>query len=663
MAVVALNVKTRQPYAQGEEFGPVGAYEQLDGTVQFAVDPDHPGNGLITDLKLAPTDDTGRVTFAADFRIIKPVSLERGNRRLLLDVLNRGKPLALGMFNNSPAADPLTEPWQPGNGFLMRQGYTVVWCGWQHDVPPVPGLLGIRVPEAVSDDGAISGRVSITFQPTAPVQVQMLSDRMHRPYPSNNLESWDDVLTVQDHEEAPPQNIPRDQWSFARLENGRVTPDASHIYMGSGFQAGKIYRLLYSTSGAPVVGLGLLATRDFVSFLRFGTGSEGNPCHDELEYAYAFGESQSGRFLRHFLYLALNQDEEDRTVFDGLIPHIAGARRGEFNQRFGQPSSTGLLSSSNLFPFADTEQTDPETGRTDGLLSRLAARGKVPKIFFTNSACEYWRGDASLTHVSLEGERDLSPPEPVRIYYFAGTQHASGTFPPTDTNAARGVRGQQQFNWVDYRPLLRTALVNLDRWVTSGEAPPPSRYPRIDDGTAVPAESVAAAFSLIPGMNFPEHPSHLSRLDFGPEDGIASRVPPIVGKPYVNLVSAVDRDGNELGGILLPDLTTPLGTHTGWNLRHADIGGTGQTLGTLGSTVPFPVTKSQREASGDPRPSIEERYPSREDYLGRVRKAAQALAGERYLLADEVEPLVDQAAQRYDLLYQQVPQAQAAADD
>ena len=660
MAVTALDVKTRQPFAQGAEFGLVGPYEQLDGTVHFSVNPDHPGNGLITDLKLAPKDAGGRVTFTSDFRILKPVSPERGNRRLLLDVLNRGNPLAMGMFNASPPVASPAEPFEPSNGFLMRQGYTVAWCGWQHDVPQMPGLLALQAPAAVGDDGPISGRIAVTFQPTAPVQVQIVSDRMHRPYPSNNLESWDDVLTVQEYEGAPSQVIPRDQWNFARLESGRVTPDASHVYMASGFQAGKVYRLTYSTSDAPVVGLGLLATRDLVSFLRFGAGSEGNPCPGDVELAFAFGESQSGRFLRHFLYLGLNQDEEDRTVFDGLIAHIAGGRRGEFNQRFGQPSSVGGLSTSNLFPFADTEQTDPETGHTDGLLSRLAARGKVPKIFFTNSACEYWWGGASLIHVSLEGDRDLSPSEPVRIYYFAGTQHASGTFPPTDTNPARGLRGQQLFNWVDYRPLLRTALVNLDRWVTSGEAPPPSRHPRVDEGTAVPVERVAAAFSSIPAVNFPEHLPHISRLDFGLEEGIASQVPPKVGKFYASLVSAVDQDGNELAGILLPDLTTPIATHTGWNLRHADMGENGQALGTLGSTMPFPITKSQRDALGDPRPSLEERYSSREDYLGRVRNAAQELVEGRYLLAEEIELVVDQAAQRYDLLHQQVPQAQAA---
>ena len=478
----------------------------------------------------------------------------------------------------------------------MRQGYSVAWCGWQHDIPPVPGLLGLQAPEAVDTDGPLSGRVSVTFQPGASVQVQMVSDRIHRPYPSNNLESWDDVLTVQEYEGAPSQVIPRDRWNFARLDDGRVTPDASHVYLSTGFQAGKVYRLIYSTSGAPVVGLGLLATRDFVSFLRFAAGSDSNPCPGGLDYAYGFGASQSGRFLRHFLYLAFNQDEEDGTVFDGLIPHIAGARRGEFNQRFGQPSSAGLLSTSNLFPFADSEQTDPETGHTDGLLSRLAARGKVPKIFFTNSACEYWRGDASLIHAGLDGERDLSPLESVRIYYFGGTQHGSGTFPPTDTNPPRDLRGQQQFNWVDYRPLLRTALVNLDLWVTSGEAPPRSRHPRVDDGTAVLAEIAAAAFPSIPGLNFPGHPSHISRLDFGPEEGITSQMPPIVGNPYASLVSAVDQDGNELGGILLPDLTTPIATHTGWNLRHADIGGTAQTLGLYGSTLPFSNTKSQRGA-------------------------------------------------------------------
>jgi hypothetical protein len=669
MAVTRLDIKSRQPFAQGKHFGEVGPYEQIDGIAYFAIDPDHPANGPITDLELAPRDATGQVTFSADVRILRPVEPQRGNHRILFDILNRGRPPALRNLNSAPDVLP-DEPMDPGNGFLMRQGYAVAWCGWQHDAPDVPGIMRLQGPEALTPEGPISGKVVVNFQPSKPTQVEFLSNRMHWPYPTNNIDDPEAVLTEQDHEDAPERIIPRDQWAFARLENGRVVPDAVHVYLASGFIPGKVYQVIYSTTGAPVVGLGLLATRDLGAFLRYGAAEEDNPCAGDVEHAYAFGVSQSGRFLRTFLYLGLNQDEQDRTVFDGLIPHVAGGKRGEFNHRFAQPSSQASRSPNNLFPFSDLEQTDPQTGRTDGLLSRLAARGKLPKVMHTYTSSEYWAGHGALVHVDLSGARDLEEPESVRIYHFAGTQHALAPFPLKDNDPVNGTHGQQPFNWIDYRPLLRAALVNLDRWVTSGEAPPASSHPRIDNGTTVLPESLVDVFRAIPGVNFPRPLRRIYRLDFGTDEGVPTNVPPVVGAPYPCLVPAVDLDGNEMCGIRLPFHSVPLATYTGWNLRHADIGGEGQILasggasgGTLvGSTIPFPATKEEREAAGDPRSSIEERYPSREDYLERVKQAAQALINERYVLAEDLERIVDQAAQHFDLLRGRVKEAQAADD-
>jgi hypothetical protein len=646
MAVTALEIKTRKPFAQGMAFGGVGAYEQLDGTVHFAVDPEHPRNAGITDLTLAPRDAQGLVRCSADFRVLQPSVLQHGNRRLLLDIVNRGNPTVLTNFNSAVGR------MEPGNGFLMRQGYTVLWCGWQDDVPETPGLIRINVPEAVDAGGQpISGKIAVTFQPDAHLQVQLLADRLHRPHPAQDLNERGATLTVQDHEDAPAQTIPRQEWSFARLDGDSVVPDAAHVYLASGFLPGKVYRVVYTTVGAPVIGLGLLAVRDMVSFLRYGAASEGNSCAGHVQYAYGFGRSQSGRFLRHFLYLGLNEDERERVVFDGLIPLVAGGGRGEFNQRFGQPSNSNKYSVKNLFPFHDTTQTDPETGRTDGLLARLAARGKRPKVFFINTSAEYWGGHAALTHTDLDGKHDLAPSEEVRIYHFAGTQHGPGNLQLTDTGAADDSRGQQRPNSVDYRPLLRAALVNLDRWVTLGENPPPSLHPRLDDGTAVPPERTGATFQAIPGVQFPAHLRSIARLDFGAgtDEGVTALLPPKVGKPYPNLVSAVDEDGNEVAGIRLPDVSVPLATYTGWNLRHPDIGGAGQTLGLLGSTIPFPAARAERQASGDPRPSIEERYVSKDGYLGRVKQAAEALVQQGYLLTEDLPTVTEQASQRYDL--------------
>jgi hypothetical protein len=661
MTVTKLEIKSRSPFASGMTFAGIGSYEQLDGSVHFAVDPNDLANASITDLELAPHDAAGLVQFSADCRILHPVEPHLGNRRILFDVVNRGRTRALAYFNRAPDLAP-SEPPDPGDGFLMRQGYTLVWCGWQHDVPDVPGLMRINIPGAMAADGPVSGRLSFSFQPNAPAQVQLLADRMHRPYPTNNVNDPDAILIVQNQPEAPLQVIPRDQWAFARLENSQIMPDPTHIHLASGFQAGKIYQVIYSTTGAPVIGLGFLATRDLVSFLRYNPSQQDNPYAGCIERAYAFGASQSGGYLRQFLYLAANQDEMDRTVFDGVISHIAGGRsRWDLNQRFGQPSDA-LSGSGGLFPFADIEQTEPETGVTDGLLSKLARRDKLPKVFFTNSSAEYWRGHAALIHTDVSSKQDITPGNSVRIYHFAGTQHSPGSLPLTDDGGANASRGQQLLNCVDYRPLLKALLIRLDRWVTSGEAPPPSCHPRLDEGTAVLPEQIADTYRSIPGVQFPQHLRRLHRLDFSAKNGVINRLPPEPGKPYLNLVSAVDQDGNELAGIRLPDLVVPLATHTGWNLRHPDTGGPGQTIGLSGSTIPFPTNAKDRQESGDPRLSIEERYSSKEHYLELVRAAAHALVEDGYLLADDVSIVIQDASERYDTLARGVRDLQAASD-
>ena len=652
MPVVSLDIKSRQPLAQGIAFGGAGAYQQIDGLVRFAVDPKHPANSAITDIDLAPRDEPGRVTFSADFRIIQPVDPSLGNGKIFYEVVNRGNPTALRQFNDAEDGLDPTVSMNPGNGFLMRMGYTLVWCGWQHDVPRSPGRLTIEVPEARDAGEPVNGNIAVTFQPNAAAQVREVSDRLHRPYPTNNLEDWNSVLTVREDDTSPAVVIPRNQWSFGRLESGRFVPSASHIHLSEGFQAGKIYQVIYSTSTAPVVGLGLLAARDLVSFLRYQTAEEGNPCAygpsgKGINLAYAFGRSQSGRFLRVLMYHALNRDEQDRTVFDGLLPMVAGGRRGEFNYRFGQPSPHSTHSVNNLFPFTDVEQTDPETGATGGLLSKMVKQGDLPKIFFINTSAEYWGGHAALIHTDVDGVNDIAPCPNVRIYHFAGTQHGPGVLPLKD--AEGDSRTAHSFNTVDYRPLLRAALTNLDRWVSLGEDPPDSRHPRLGDGTAAAQKSVGEIFKTIPGAHLISPLPHNSRLDFGPVEGIFGLLPPKVGKSYPNLVSAVDPDGNELGGIRLPDLSVPLATHSGWNVRHGDMGAPGGFIKQIGSTIPFSANKKERQAVNDPRLSIKERYASKEQYLTQVSGAAQDLVDQGYLLAEDLATVTRHAAQRYDL--------------
>ena len=671
MPVTHIEITARQPYANGQPFGQTGPYTQIDGTAHFAVDPLHPANQTIADIRLAPRNPHGQVEFAAGIRILQPDS--GGRARLLLDIPNRGRPLALRNLNSAPETPPDAPP-HPGNGFLMRQGYTIAWCGWQHDVPDAPGLLRIHAPQAQENGRPVSGKIAVTFQPNAPTQTQYLADRMHRPYPADNLEDWESVLTVQDHEDAPEKIIPRRQWWFARIENGRRIPDPCHIHLDGGFQPGKVYQVIYATTGSPVAGLGLLATRDIAAHLRYDDHHSPN-----IERAYAFGVSQSGRFLRSFLYHALNRDESGRLAFDGFLPHVAGAKRGEFNRRFAQPSSQATRAVNNLFPFADAPQTDPETGQTDGLLSRLAAQGELPKIIYTNTSSEYWAGHGSLLHTTIDGQTDAAPPPSVRIYAFAGTQHALSGLPLTDTDTpapgeTQGPRGAHPFNCLDYRPLLRAALTNLDQWASRGAEPPPSQYPRINPNpgpdttpaapgpitdaaiaTAVPPQQLAPLLETIPGVKLPHPIRQITRLDFGPDPAIPALTPPGVGRPYPALVSAVDPDGNETAGIRLPLISVPLATHLGWNRRHPDIGGAGQTLstggasgGTLrGATIPFPAAPQQRQAAADPRPSIQERYPSQQAFLAQIETAAHQLTAQGYLLPEDLTLLITEAAQHY----------------
>jgi Alpha/beta hydrolase domain len=651
--VVILDITHRSPFMEGRPFGEVGPYQWLEGMVHFAVDPLHPCNAAITDIALAPRDVTGKVGFSAHFAMLQPLSPERGNRRLLFDVVNRGRKTVMSNFNSAPRPLDPTAPLDPGNGFLMRHGYTVVWCGWQADVPPTPGLMGLQAPEALDPSGTpLVGKILCQFQANEDASMFYLADRQHLPHPAVDVHDPDAILRVRDHPNAPARPIRREEWSFVQIEG---EPHLHYISLESGFEAGKVYQVVYTTHGSSIVGLGFAAVRDIVSFLKYASATEGNPCTGTLDYAYAFGSSQSGRFLRQFIHLGLNEDEAGRMALDGIIPHIAGGMRGEFNLRFGQPSKDVCYIMPELFPFTDTPQTDPVTGQMSSLLARLQAHGKVPKIMFTNTSAEYWRGDAALIHTDLVQMTEAPESDAVRRYHFAGTQHGIGVFPPITVRPTDGIRGQLPFNTVDYTPLLRAALTNLDRWVTLGAPPPPSCHPRLADGTAVLSQTLTAAFAKIPGVRFPPQTLHALRLDYGPEThlGRTLQLPAVEGEAYPALVSAVDTDGNEIAGIRLPDLTVPLATHTGWNLRHQEVGNPdlviGITGGLAGWTLPFPATRADREATSDPRVSIVERYRSREDYLRQVRGAAQILVDKGYLLTEDVSWVEEGAARRYDL--------------
>ncbi len=626
MPATRFDVARRRPLADGCAFGAVGPYEELKGRLHFTVDPTHATNRAITDLDRAPRTGEGRVAFAADVSLLLPVDRTKASGRLLVDVVNRGNTVSVPNFNHAtrptlvPGADP-NPPIDPGDGWLMRHGWTVLSCGWQCDLPPdVPGLLRLEAPEAFAANGArLTGRVYVQLQAPVDVDAFLLSDRGHEPYDAADLIQPDAVLVVRDQLDGEVQIIPRERWRFR---------DRRHIELDGGFTRGRIYQVVYTAVGANVLGLGMAALRDAAAWMKYGSASAGNPAPATISHAYAYGRSQTGRLLRTLIHHDLNVDEAGRRAYDGIIANVAGAMLGEFNDRFGQNSKD-------------------RPSMMDHLEPRLVEPRGGLKAFYTNTSFEYHRGDASLIHTDAAGMRDVEPGPDVRVYHFTGTEHGTGLWPPSDTTTVaadpRGFpeRSQHLRSVVNYGRLLRALLVRLDRWATDGTPPPPSRHPRIAAGTAVDPSDLGKAFERIPGARYPVHHERPQRRDF-------TTLPPKDGPTYGTRVSAVDDDGNERAGIPLPEVTVPVATHTGWNLRHGDIGGADQMLYFAGATLPFPRTRAEREKTGDPRPSIAERYRSRDDYLARVRDAARALVAAGYLLEEDVETSLTFAARSWD---------------
>jgi hypothetical protein len=633
--LVRLRIERREKVLNGKAFGPAGGYEKLVGKAEFALDPTLAINKNIVDLNLAPRDGRGEVEFTADFYILKPVDSAHGNGRLFYEVGNRGGKSMLRTFQKARnSGDPETEA-DFGDGALMNQGYTLLWMGWQWDVPD--GQMRMDMPIASDHGKPITGLVRGNFIPNNNAPAQPLADRNHRAYPIDDPGSADNFMTVRDRPPDAPQIIPRSKWHFV---------GDSAVAVDGGFELGRIYDVVYRARDPRVVGTGLAGTRDLISFLKYDQ-TDANPLRG-IRIAYGWGVSQSGRLLRHFLYEGFNEDEQSRKVFDGVIDEVGGAGRGSFNHRFAQASRDAeqffnVFYPADMFPFTDGPETDPETGRTDSLLGRAEARHVAPKVIHIFSNSEYFNRAGSLIHTDPAGRRDIEPPADSRIYFVSSGPHGAGPFPPVQPVGAAALN-----NPLDRRPIVRALLKDLDAWVVEGIPAPPSRIPHIADGTLVPTEK--AGWPVIPGVQFPVPYLKTYRLDFGPEwdKGIVGNEPPKIGKPFVGLVPAVDQNGNSRAGIRMPAIEVPVGTYGGWNFRSPSIGSGDQLFGEIGSFHPFARTKSERIASGDSRLSIGERYTGREEYLSKVALVAKRMIENRFLLSQDLSDVVNQAAALYD---------------
>jgi Alpha/beta hydrolase domain len=635
--VTRIEIARRVAFAGGQAFGAIGAYERIIGRFHGELDPAHPLNAGIVDLDKAPRNALGRVEYSSDFEILKPLDLAKGNGALLYDVNNRGNKRALIQFNNAPASNDPTALEHAGNGFLMRTGFTVLWSGWIADLPTTGNALRIEVPIATTAAGPIEQTVwdEFLFNVNGAMQGRLT-------FPATSTDTGQATLLVRARNAEEPTVIPSDRWEFVDARTIRLKP-------ATPFQIGAIYQLVYKAANPPVTGIGFAATRDLVSFLRHAAADEAgtpNPLATDgrpaIARALAHGTSQSGRYLRDFVYRGFNEDERNRIVFEGINPHVATARLF-LNHRFAQPNRMthvghGFMYFPDVsFPFAYETQTDPFTGASDGILARCTERRNCPKVIHTNTGTEYWQSAQSLVTTDPLGKRDGAIPDSVRIYHFAGTQHVEIQTMPKGVCAT-------PFNTVDYRPLLRAALAALDRWVKDGTAPPPSRYPRIADGSLV---ATAAPSAAIPGFPLAKGPNQRPRLDYGPDFGkgiIGNTLPVALADSYRALVPQVDADGNEASGVRLPDIAVPTATTSGWAVRSADAGAAGELCYLDGSLLPFARTKAEREAKGDPRPSLAERYRDPADYAAKVQQAASGLAQAGYLLPEDVQRLTERAA-------------------
>lgn len=651
--VTRVEIVSRSDVLGGKHFGLAGPYEKLAGKAYFEVDPRNPHNVPIVDLDKAERNAAGAVEFSADIFVLKPKNPDRGSGSLLMEIPNRGGKGILRLINfASGSLDPTTAA-DFGDAFLLQQGFTLVWVGWQFDVRDEKGLMRLYAPVAREGGGKpITGLVRTDFVVSEKVYDHPLAHAISGSIGGTEYRVADpdhaaNVLSVREEPLGQRRVIPKDSWSFARTADGKLAPSDRYVRLQEGFEPGKIYEVVYLAQDPVVVGLGLAAVRDLTSYFKNDPKTIA-----PARRTYALGISQSGRFLRHFVAAGFNADEAGRQVFNGMFVHVAGAGVGSFNHRFAQPSRdaqprTALFYPTDLFPFADAPQTDAETGMTSGLLDKAKAEGVLPKIFYTNTSYEYWSRAASLIHTSPDGSRDLPLMDNVRIYLLAGLQHFSGPFPP-----ARGANpellGQHPQNPNPVSWLWRAIIVDMDEWVRNGTAPPPSSYPRIDDGTMISRDKLS--FPQIPGVSLPQTVHQAHRVDYGPEwgRGIITQQPPAVGRAFPVFVPQVDRDGNEMAGVRLPELDVPLATYTGWNLRDPKTGAPASRVSFIGSHLPFAKTKKEREQRGDARLSLAERYQSRAQYLGQYAEAALRLIERRFLLADDLAAVLRRGRQEWD---------------
>jgi len=659
-AVERVEVIERTPFAPGTSFAEAGDYEKIRAIAHFALDPAAPANARIVDLQRAPRDDRGRVTFAGEFVLLRPVKDQPST--LIYDVNNRGGIAILGQVNGrSPANNDPTTAADAGDGFLMRHGFTLLFSAWTWDVAPQPpGAKPLVLAPPVAkgaDGGVISGPVENEFIVNEPTEVTTYAGLRGLTYEPATPDDPSAVLTARARPDDARRAIARARWRLLAPERAG---GPGRVQLDGGFRPGTLYELVYTARDPYVTGAGLAGIRDLLAWFR-DHPFEGASAPSKV---LIFGISQSGRAIGRMLHDGLDVDEMGRLAFDGAYMQVPGAGGSAgFNSRFAQPTRhPSMLEEhdypSDGFPFTTAPSRDPVTGKTASYLDRARdAQGRLPKLIIVNTSTEYWNRDASLITTTPDGARDVAPAADVRIYGFMGAQHYVG----------RSRTRAPFVNCVcttDHYLAMRALILALERWTNSGQPPPPSAYPRISDGTLVTVPAYRAAFPKGVGLVPPGQNLRQPRLDFGPgfdDQGVATRVPPRHGPAYATRVPAPDADGNDRGGVRLVELRVPLGTRTGWNGRAPETGFAWATARWDGSFEPFARTQAERRAAGDPRPSLQERYSSREDFAAALLKAADQQVAEGFLLPEDEQRAVSENLGLYDRILAHDPSDRSCA--
>ncbi|MDI6029496.1 alpha/beta hydrolase domain-containing protein [Corticibacterium sp. UT-5YL-CI-8] len=648
------------PIFDGKSFGRVGQYEMLYYTARGELDPANPLNSGIVNLAKGPRNARGNVEYSMDVSILKPIDLRKGNGLIYYDVLNRGDTKALGpLMNRGPDNNNPCTAADAGDGFLFNLGYTLVWSAWQGGMKSGNGRPLARLPIATEGDRPFVGitrnefifeadytntgrvllnpddRRDITFAESQKI-FQGAPNKFYwvLSYPAADLDASKASLTIR-HTQQTPRETPADlRWHY-------VDQHVIEIHRPAGFDAGSVFEFVYPAKDPVIMGMGFATMRDLVSYLRFeasDTDGRQNPLFIDgvpfIRRTIAAGFSQGARTLRDLLYCGFNEDEAHRKVFDGAFVGIGGARKGNNNVAFAQPNLGTRSHETHLvpddgFPFSYTTVRDPISGREDGILKKYEGADTMPLVIHIDTDSEFWQARSSL--MVFDGTKAIPVMDNVRLFLAAGTQHAP-QYPPMPGTC------KYESNELDYVPFVRALFVALQQWVVDGVSPPDSMFPSVENGTLVSPKGECYRFPTIPGVTYTGRTNPYRMTDH-------SRQPPEESGPeYPILVPQIDPDGNSIGGIRHPLLEAPLGTHTGWNLREAGQA-ENELAGMEGSFFPFAKNRQERTARADPRPSLEERYSSKEAYVSIVAAAAQKLVAQRLLLEEDAQNIIRIARQ------------------